>query len=275
MCTVIVRVAPGTAWPVTLLALRDESPERPWDPPGAWWPTMGQEVRGVHDRSAGGAWLAVSDRTRSLAVVLNRSPDEPVPATPTTRGTLPLDAVVYGRVPAGTPTARPFNLVHADAEGVRVTSWDGVEVRTSALAAGVHMIAETAADDRRVPRIGRWLDAFREGSAPAVPPSVDPAEALAGAAFGAGLGAAAAGGAGAGLGAAAGAWAPWFQVLDASRRLDPTDPEAIVRDHTGPDGRFTTLSVVSAAIGTEGVVLRHSRLDAPAAIDGGVRVGHA
>ena len=69
MCTVVVRVDPGSAWPVTMLALRDESPERPWDPPAAWWPERDPGIRGVRDRSAGGAWLAASDRA-GLAVVL-------------------------------------------------------------------------------------------------------------------------------------------------------------------------------------------------------------
>jgi uncharacterized protein with NRDE domain len=55
MCTVVVRVDPAAEWPVTVLALRDESPERPWDPPAAWWPEVDPTVRGVRDRSAGGA----------------------------------------------------------------------------------------------------------------------------------------------------------------------------------------------------------------------------
>ena len=100
MCTVVVRVDPGSAWPVTVLALRDESPERPWDPPAAWWPDRDPDLRGVRDRSAGGAWLAASDRA-GLAVVLNRAePVTSVDGTWTTRGVVPVDAVADGLLPA-------------------------------------------------------------------------------------------------------------------------------------------------------------------------------
>lgn len=260
MCTVIVRVAPGTPWPVTLLALRDESPDRPWDPLGAWWPTIDDTVRGVHDRSAGGAWLAGSDRTGSLAVVLNRDLGDVAIDAPTTRGALPIEAVVRGVDPTGTQTSRPYNLVRADVDGVRVTSWDGVEVRTEQLGPGVHMITEAAPDDVGVPRIARWLEAFRAVEAPAVPPRADPL----------GGGADPADGADGADSAAAGsdaAWDPWLGVFAASAVLAPTDPAAIIRDNTGAEGRFATLSVVSAAVGADGVVMRHSRLAEPARID--------
>jgi hypothetical protein len=296
MCTVIIRVEPGSAWPVTLIALRDESPERPWDPPGAWWPDLDPSVQGVHDRSAGGAWLAVSERTRSLAVVLNRW--EPV-AEPqdgwTTRGSLPLDAVVAGTVPTGSPTTRTFNLVRADAHGATVTAWDGSEVVTTRLGPGVHMLTETAADDPAIPRIARWLDEFRAVEAPVVAPgpdalaglaapgtvdtssSRDPAEDQDAAvdqdpavdprpAVGQDLSP---------LQAAGAAWAPWVDVLRRSAALEPSDPAAIVRDNTGPEGRFATLSVVAAAVGPEGTVLRHVRLEDPAHIDAEGLVRHA
>ena len=119
MCTVVVRVDPGSAWPVTMLAMRDESPTRPWDPPAAWWPERDPAIRGVRDREAGGAWLAASDDA-GLAVVLNRWEDVPsADGTWTTRGVLPLDAL-QDALPGHddtVPTTRAFNLVRATASG--------------------------------------------------------------------------------------------------------------------------------------------------------------
>jgi hypothetical protein len=259
MCTVVVRVAPGADWPVTLLALRDESPERPWDPPGAWWPDRDPSVRGVHDRSAGGAWLAASDRA-GLAVVLNRWETTPTAdGTWTTRGTIPLDAVIDGELPSGTPTSRAFNLLRATPDAVTVTAWDGAAVTTTELPPGVHMLTHGGPDDASVPRIARWLGDFRAG-APAAPPALGPLEELADAVDGA---------------APRDDWGPWFGVLAASAELDPGDPDAILRDHTGSEGRFATLSIVAAAIRPDEVVLRHARLEEPGRLDGSIALRHA
>lgn len=276
MCTVVVRVDPGTAWPVTMLALRDESPDRPWDPPAAWWPDRDPEVRGVRDRSAGGAWLAASDRA-GLAVVLNRWEDtSPGPdGTWTTRGVLPLDAVVDGEVPgAGAlPTTRGFNLVRATADGVTVDTWDGTAVRTTTLGPGVHMITHGEVDDRSVPRIERWLPDFRSVGAPVGPPALGPLEEL-GAVDGLPSDAIDGPAPAATDGLPDDGWRPWFRVLAASTALPSDHPEAILRDTTGPEGRFATLSVVAAAIGESGVVLRHARLAEPGRIDGSVELHH-
>src|SRR5690606_4917677 len=70
MCTVIIRVGAGE---VRLLAIRDEDPERPWQPLGASWPETHPGVVGVRDVRAGGAWLAADPARRRLAVLLNRA----------------------------------------------------------------------------------------------------------------------------------------------------------------------------------------------------------
>ncbi|PZF56222.1 MULTISPECIES: NRDE family protein [unclassified Curtobacterium] len=248
MCTVVVRVEPDTAWPVTLLALRDEDPSRPWDPPRAWWQDRGDDVVGVRDRTAGGAWLAASAPRRALAVVLNRA--EPVPATDggwATRGWLPLDAVTGATRAGERPTERSYNLVHATPQGVRVTSWDGARVLTRGLGPGVHVVTEGAPDDVALPRIARWLDPFRDASAPVgPPPSIEPL--LAAEAPTTGLGA---------------DWEDWFAVLRSGADVAPDRPDAILRDDLRADGRFATLSVVAAAVGPSGVVLEHARLATP------------
>lgn len=260
MCTVVVRVAPGTPWPVTMLALRDESPDRAWDPPGAWWPDRDPSVRGVHDRSAGGAWLAASDRG-GLAVVLNRwEPTPPTDGAWTTRGDLPVDAVVDGVVPlpGDRPTSRAFNLVRATPDGVVVTAWDGVAVRRTELAPGVHMITHGEPDDPDVPRIRRWLGDFRAVPAPEGPPVVGPLEELRAAEDG-----------------ATDDWADWSRVLAATAVLPSSHAEAVFRDHTGPEGRFATLSVVAAALARGRTELRHARLAEPGRLDGAVDLGRS
>ncbi|WP_181439515.1 NRDE family protein [Curtobacterium sp. MCBD17_032] len=262
MCTVVVRVDPAAAWPVTMLALRDESPERPWDPPAAWWPDRDPDVRGVRDQQAGGAWLAASDRG-GLAVVLNRWESTPgVDGAWTTRGTLPLDAVVDGLLPGadGTaPTSRAFNLVRATAGGAEVVTWDGTTVRTTALGPGVHMVTHGEPDDPAAPRVGRWLGAFRAVPAPAGPPPRDPSDAV---------------------GATGSApdpdgWGPWFGVLEGSATVPADDPDAILRDTVEPEGHVATLSIVAAAVGPDRTVLRHTRLAQPGVLHGPLTHDHA
>ncbi|WIA99226.1 NRDE family protein [Curtobacterium sp. MCBA15_012] len=262
MCTVVVRVDPAAEWPVTVLALRDESPERPWDPPAAWWPDRDPSVRGVRDRSAGGAWLAASDEA-GLAVVLNRA--EPVPSadgTWTTRGVVPLDAV-DGVLPGADgvlPTTRAFNLVRATADGVQVVTWDGTTVTTTDLGPGVHMVTHGAADDPAAPRIGRWLSAFREAAAPDGPPVLGPFDELRTADAGADAG---------------DGWSGWFGLLAESAALPADDPDAILRDAVEPDGHVATLSIVAAAVGRDRTVLQHARLERPGRLDGSVELHHA
>lgn len=158
MCTVVVAVQPGTPWPVVFLGLRDESPDRPWDEPDAWWPDLGERVTGVHDREAGGAWLATARGPSRASVVLNR---HEAPASPpggwTTRGALPLRAAADGVLPDGPQTTRTFNLLTADAGGAVHSVWDGTATETARLAPGVHLLTHAAPDDRSVPRVDRWL----------------------------------------------------------------------------------------------------------------------
>lgn len=262
MCTVVVRVDPAAAWPVTVLALRDESPDRPWDPPAAWWPELDPTVRGVRDRSAGGAWLAASD-TAGLAVVLNRA--EAVPSedgTWTTRGVLPLDALT-GAAPGhddALPTTRAFNLVRATADGAAVDTWDGTAVRTTELGPGVHMVTHGAPDDPAAPRIGRWLEAFRSAPAPTGPPVLGPFDELRTVDHGDDAG---------------DGWSGWFGVLAESSMLPSDHPDAILRDAVEPDGHVATLSVVAAAVAPGRTVLQHARLAHPGRLDGSVELHRA
>ncbi|WP_423924175.1 NRDE family protein [Frigoribacterium sp. 2-23] len=239
MCTVIVSLQPGTDWPVVLLGLRDELADRPWDPPGAWWPELGDRVVGVHDREAGGAWLAGATGPSRLAVVLNRheQPTAP-PGGWTTRGALPLDAVVDGVVPTGPQTSRPFTLLSTDDGTARTTSWDGESTTTTELPAGVHMLTHGRTDDPDVARVARWLPRFRSAPAPtsSLPDASD-------------------------AGDGEGSWGPWLDVLRESAELPVEHDEAIVKRETLPDGRlFGSLSACMVALSAERVSISHARL---------------
>ena len=70
MCTVVLLIRPGHAWPLVLAANRDEMLNRAWDPPAAHWPDQPDVIAG-RDRSGGGTWMGVN-RAGVVAAVLNR-----------------------------------------------------------------------------------------------------------------------------------------------------------------------------------------------------------
>jgi uncharacterized protein with NRDE domain len=60
MCTVLLLLRPDARWPLLLGANRDERLDRPFDPPGRWWPDA-PHVVGGRDRAGGGSWFALND----------------------------------------------------------------------------------------------------------------------------------------------------------------------------------------------------------------------
>jgi hypothetical protein len=233
VCTVVVGFDPGAAWPVTLLGLRDEQPDRPWDPPGTWWPELGPTVRGLHDRQAGGAWLAADDLSSRAAVVLNRREEFPEPTEGwTSRGAIPLAAVTAGLDADVVARTRTFNLVDLAPDRVRFTSWDGDRMRSVDLGPGVHMITHEGPDTAEVPRVSRWAPRFAAAGRPSgVPGGTD--------------------------------WAPWLDVLRESARLAPDHDEAIVREGEHDGVVLASLSLTALALRPGVVDLRTARLPAP------------
>src|SRR5258708_22195062 len=76
---------------MVLVANRDESVERAWDPPAAWWPDLPGVIAG-RDRTAGGTWMGLNSHGVTAAV-LNR-PGSLGPAEgKRSRGELPLRAL--------------------------------------------------------------------------------------------------------------------------------------------------------------------------------------
>ena len=201
VCTVVIDVAPSPGAGSRLLAVRDEDPGRPWDDLGEWWPDAHPGVIGIRDRRAGGAWLAADPAAGRLAVLLNRADVLDLPQDGArSRGSLALESVA-GRSPEGPLPMHGFNLLEVTPEGSRVLSWDGVQLRETAVPAGVHMIAHDDLDDPGTARIAAWLPRFAASAGDA---RADHAS----------------------------AWDErWVGVLAESASLSPDDDRAIVRDN--------------------------------------------
>ena len=229
MCTVVIRVPDSSDEPTRVLAIRDEDPQRPWNPLGRWWPEPHDGVVGVRDARAGGAWLAADPAARRLSVLLNRADVSTRPESElVSRGGIVLESVA-GRSPEGAPRTHGFNLVEVDASSARVLTWDGEVLTTVDLTPGTHMIAHDDVDDDRTPRIARWLDEFREA------PIADGER----------------------------WWGPWVEVLERSASLESTDDRAIIRDNR-PLG-YPTLSLLAcvASVSADGVDVSYGELREP------------
>lgn len=229
MCTVVIRVPESPSAPTRVLAIRDEDPERPWNPLGRWWPEPHDGVVGVRDARAGGAWLAADPASGRLAVLLNRADVSTRPESEiVSRGGIVL-ASVAGRSPEGDPATHGFNLVEVDGPHARVITWDGEALRSTPLAPGTHMIAHDDVDDPGTPRIARWLEEFR-----AAEPTDDERW-----------------------------WMPWVAVLERTAQVPPTDDGAIIRDNR-PYG-YPTLSLLAcvASVTSDGVDVHYGELTDP------------
>ncbi|MDO5093740.1 MAG: NRDE family protein [Propionibacteriaceae bacterium] len=223
MCTVVIRVPEPGRGDIQLLAVRDEDPQRPWRPLGTWWPN--QDITGIQDAQAGGAWLAHTDRR--LAVLLNRAGGADLP-DPTSRGGLVLGSVMGAPLPEPLTTLG-FNFVEVWGEGARVTSWEGGAPRVSELEPGTHMIAHDDLNATATPRIAAWRDLFARTP-------------TRGGRW----------------------WQAWVEALgETARIVAPTDDRAIIRDNR-PHG-FPTLSllVCAASVGPSGVQARMATLKVP------------
>ncbi len=237
MCTVIVQVPQQAEQVTRLLAVRDEDPGRPWDPPGMWWPQSHAGVLGVRDRRANGAWLAADSASGRLAVVVNRNLLTAPDGSLDSRGGIVLRSIEGKPVPEQPHTAG-FNLIEVAGAQTRVTTWDGDRLVRQKLEPGVHMIAHDDVDDPRTARIARWLPEFRAAAE--------------GQDFQAGFD----------------EWSrEWLAVLATSSQLGPYDDRAIIRDNH-PHG-YPTLSllVCVAEISHHAVGLRAAVLTEPGVWD--------
>lgn len=159
MCTVIVR----TGRPLTLMGVRDEFTDRPWEGPGEHWPDL-PGVIGGRDLKAGGTWLAVHPAARRAAALLNGRGVPAPDSLRTSRGDLALRTAATGEFPAGDLTRYdPFHLVLADPSGARVAGWDGERLTVTALPDGTSMIVNTGLDPGH-PRVAAHRPRFESAA---------------------------------------------------------------------------------------------------------------
>ena len=172
MCTVILLLRPGYAWPVLIAANRDERLDRPWDPPGAHWPERPGVVAG-RDRLGGGTWMAM--RGGLLAAVLNRPGSLGPAPDKLSRGGLPLEAVRHASAAAAADALlaldaagyRSFNMVVADRHSTHFIRGLGHgRPEGWALPPGCHIVTAHDPDDSDSPRARAHLPRFADAPAP-------------------------------------------------------------------------------------------------------------
>lgn len=176
MCTVIVSIAPGEAWPLLVAANRDERLDRPWEAPARHWPDR-PHVVGPRDVPGGGTWLAVSDHG-VVAAVLNRVGSlGPAPGK-LSRGVLPFIATDAATAEDGARAVseidagqyRSYNMIIGDRDKAFFLCGLGYgHAEIVQLEPGLHMIATGAPDDMTIPRIARHLPRFQAAAMPAPP----------------------------------------------------------------------------------------------------------
>ena len=176
MCTVVLLLRPGEAWPVLLAANRDEMLDRAWDPPGAYWPEQPDVVAG-RDRTAGGTWLGMNGHG-VVAAVLNRQGSLGPRPGRRSRGELPLIALAHHSAEAAAAAIgglqarvwRRFNMVLADAQKtffVRGLGSGAPQVRL--LPPGLHMVTARDPNDLTSPRVARHLPRLQQAASPRPP----------------------------------------------------------------------------------------------------------
>jgi Transport and Golgi organisation 2 len=173
VCTVVLLIRPGHAWPLALAANRDERLDRAWDSPATHWPDLPDIIAG-RDRSGGGTWMGVNSRGM-VAAVLNRRGSLGPAAGKRSRGELPLRALTHAAAETaaqdiGTLDAgawRSFNLIVADAAGAWFLRGLGHgHPQVSQLVPGLHMVTAHDPDDPESPRVARHLKRFATAAPP-------------------------------------------------------------------------------------------------------------
>ena len=176
MCTVVVLVRPGHAWPLLLAANRDEMQARAWDPPAAHWPDAPGVTAG-RDRTGHGTWLGIN-RHGVIASVLNRAGSlGPLPGK-RSRGGLPLLALRQqdaARAAAAVGDEhgaeyRSFNMVIADTDGAWFVRGLGTgRPAREKLPPGLHMVTARDPNDLSSPRVAAHLPRFHAAAVPEPP----------------------------------------------------------------------------------------------------------
>jgi Transport and Golgi organisation 2 len=241
MCTAILSIQPGA--PVLLAGVRDELADRAWQPPGRHWPDYPGLIGG-RDLQAGGTWLALAPEARRVACVLNGRGRMAPADSRRSRGVLPLQAAVEGKlVRAGLADFDPFHLLSAEPGAATLWSWDGERLADRELPPGLHIMVnsglstegdpgaqeqpagwEKTARDHERARIAHFLPRLRAAARPAPRPGSPVPQ----------------------------AWGSWLPLMNGDG-LDPSDPRAlIVRRDLGGGRIWGTTSISLVGLSEDG-----------------------
>jgi uncharacterized protein with NRDE domain len=204
MCTVLLLLRPGDAWPLLIAANRDERLDRAFQPPGRYWPGE-PGIVGGRDVLGGGSWFGVNDDGVVATIVNGMDRLGPL-AGKASRGHLVVHAL---REPDARSAAhaigalnaaryRGFTLIVADRASAYAVTSDERALRVDALAPGYHMVTPDGCDVPSSPRYAAHFAAFRDGAAP------DPAS---------------------------GEWTSWIELLRHADEDDPHRAMTVVTEH--------------------------------------------
>lgn len=240
MCTTVVRLDPGAAWPLLLGFVRDEDRDRDTLAPGPWWQEQ-PNVVGGRDARAGGTWLAVDlrpddDAPARIAFVQNQIGGHvrfpPADDSPS-RGRLPLVALAsesfdLTELP-GLDRYQPFHLVcidPSDSGSADWWQWNGSSLDHIALQPGMHLVASRGPDLPDEPaRRASLLASFAQADVPDPDPELDPSA----------------------------AWGAWLDLLD-GRQATPDDFGGLVVHSVAARPGFGTVGATLVAIAADGRV---------------------
>lgn len=221
MCTVLLRLEPGAAWPLLVAAVRDEFVGRPWRPPATHWP--GTPYVGGIDLIGGGTWLAVDPTAPAFAALLNGPPLPPAARVRPTRGTLVGAALATGRPPEDPSAFDAFHLLLGTPERCDLWSWTGDAYTHRELTPGTHIVVNLGLDTPADPLVGHYAPLLAAAGVPDPRPGLPTAD----------------------------AWRDWVPLL-AGDGLAPDDPRALIiaRDDRGAAYGSTSATLLAIRPGT-------------------------
>ena len=133
MCLLLLANQRHPAYPLVIVANRDEFHERPTSP-ADWWDDAA--ILAGRDQEAGGTWFGVSQEGRFAAVTNYRDPDRRQPGAPS-RGQLVVDALHY-------PAPRFANYLRAHGH-----EYNGFNLLFGP-PGGIHYFSNMEGEDRRL-----------------------------------------------------------------------------------------------------------------------------
>ncbi len=225
MCTVLLLLRPGHAWPLIAGANRDERLDRAFLAPGRHWPDQPHVLAG-YDVPGGGSWFGANDDGVFATIVNGMDRLGPLPGK-ASRGELVLRALRERDATAGVNEIaaleaqryRGFTLIVADRARAFAVRGDEHTIRVDALSPGHHLVTPDGCDVPSSPRFAAHFPAF------AAQPPPDPGR---------------------------DDWSGWEELL---RRVDEDDPHRALTVVT-PHGFGTVCSALIAVPREAGALAR-------------------